>query len=470
MFTIYDGRSKFYQWDIDRKLVIADKTITQVHFANCLCPNARKCEVYEVEEGVHVVDVPNDLLTEYMDIRVWGYDSGMTKYEAVFQVQRRTKPADYVYTQEEVKAWEQIYEDTSLAKYIWEQPYIDIARVPCLPLLSLNSRKAEQRWTGPNNPTLNNRRVYDAQTELKLCIETDYESIERTIHFKEPAIMWQVNWLEGMAYVEHAYKILDTSKLHSGLEKGYVYTTFEEQGWEPKAKGNPMSNCLTHTSTMNVQCSFWFYDDGRIRILVNPIYTLEQTIDALNEAGEVVFIYLKDAEYRNWEQVCEPLDTKSKHSDDRWFYADIPSMDDNVAWSCGYYEPLYNTLHNLEEKVNDLGGNISQAVSDYLDENPVEVDMTGYATEDFVNEAVENISLTPGPQGPAGKDGKDGAQGPQGEPGDDGYTPVKGTDYWTAADKAEIVDEVLASLGTENWVFTLEDGSTITKAMVIGNV
>lgn len=46
----------------------------------------------------------------------------------------------------------------------------------------------------------------------------------------------------------------------------------------------------------------------------------------------------------------------------------------------------------------------------------------------------------PAIQGPAGKDGKDGSNGA------DGKTPVKGTDYWTAEDKAEVVAEVLASL------------------------
>ena len=65
-----------------------------------------------------------------------------------------------------------------------------------------------------------------------------------------------------------------------------------------------------------------------------------------------------------------------------------------------------------------------------------------------------------GPAGPAGAPGKDGAngetgpQGPKGDPGTPGaagHTPVKGTDYWTAADKQEIVNNVLAALpdGTE---------------------
>ena len=39
-----------------------------------------------------------------------------------------------------------------------------------------------------------------------------------------------------------------------------------------------------------------------------------------------------------------------------------------------------------------------------------------------------------------------GPQGPQGPAGPAGATPVKGTDYWTAADKAEIVQATLAAL------------------------
>lgn len=53
------------------------------------------------------------------------------------------------------------------------------------------------------------------------------------------------------------------------------------------------------------------------------------------------------------------------------------------------------------------------------------------------NAAWENVGSI---QGPAGKDGVDGSDGPA------GYTPVRGTDYWTDADKAEIkgyVDEAI---------------------------
>ena len=47
-----------------------------------------------------------------------------------------------------------------------------------------------------------------------------------------------------------------------------------------------------------------------------------------------------------------------------------------------------------------------------------------------------------------GEKGDKGDKGDTGAAGADGYTPVKGTDYWTAADKAETVDDVLAALPT----------------------
>lgn len=44
--------------------------------------------------------------------------------------------------------------------------------------------------------------------------------------------------------------------------------------------------------------------------------------------------------------------------------------------------------------------------------------------------------------------GLKGDKGDKGDPGVPGKTPVKGTDYWTAADKAEIVADTLAALPT----------------------
>lgn len=51
----------------------------------------------------------------------------------------------------------------------------------------------------------------------------------------------------------------------------------------------------------------------------------------------------------------------------------------------------------------------------------------------------------PGPKGDKGDTGETGAQGPKGdkgEPGINGTTPVKGVDYWTAADQTSIINQL----------------------------
>ena len=136
----------------------------------------------------------------------------------------------------------------------------------------------------------------------------------------------------------------------------------------------------------------------------------------------------------------------------------------------------YNTVM---EKIDRVENNIGEVVNDYLIKNPVVVDLSNYYTKSQVDAAIDAVELTPGPQGPrgpqgepgrdgqdgapgpqgepgpagpAGKDGAPGQQGPQGEPGapgapgQDGHTPVKGTDYWTETDKAEIVADVIAAI------------------------
>ena len=53
------------------------------------------------------------------------------------------------------------------------------------------------------------------------------------------------------------------------------------------------------------------------------------------------------------------------------------------------------------------------------------------------------IPAIQGIQGPQGEKGEKGDTGPAGA---NGYTPVRGTDYWTAADQEQIVSDVLAAL------------------------
>ena len=109
MFSIYDGRQKFYQWDLDRKLIVDDNTISEVHFCNRTDECSLVCEVYDLD-GLRVVNVPNVLLQTDWRINVYGYDVNYTKHNEVFEVERRSKPADYIYTETEIKNYDDLAE------------------------------------------------------------------------------------------------------------------------------------------------------------------------------------------------------------------------------------------------------------------------------------------------------------------------------------------------------------------------
>lgn len=55
-----------------------------------------------------------------------------------------------------------------------------------------------------------------------------------------------------------------------------------------------------------------------------------------------------------------------------------------------------------------------------------------------------------GTNGTNGKDGKDGTNGKDGVNGKDGYTPQKNVDYFTEADKVEMVQSVINALPKYN--------------------
>lgn len=150
---------------------------------------------------------------------------------------------------------------------------------------------------------------------------------------------------------------------------------------------------------------------------------------------------------------------------------------------------------------------------DYFDGKDGQPGKDGYTPK-------KNVDYFDGKDGQPGKDGRTPVKGVDYFDGVDGYTPIKnvdyfdgkdgytpqkGVDYWTAADKQEIaqyakdsivIPEVptnvsafnndagyltehqdlseyaklsdIPTFETEEWTFELEDGSTVTKAVVIG--
>lgn len=101
MVYIEGGRSCFYQWDVDQRLIVEHEDATEVHFANAVTDPALVCAVYE-EDGQRYADVPNILLQQPYDISAFCCCAECVRLRTTFDVIPRARPADYVYTETEV--------------------------------------------------------------------------------------------------------------------------------------------------------------------------------------------------------------------------------------------------------------------------------------------------------------------------------------------------------------------------------
>lgn len=99
MLTLNDGRAELWQWDTGRTLAV-DADCSQVHFSNKVF--GRSIDV-DVIDGV--ATIPDILLQTDKDLNVWAFvgtaENGYTKISKVIKINRRNKPADYVFTPHE---------------------------------------------------------------------------------------------------------------------------------------------------------------------------------------------------------------------------------------------------------------------------------------------------------------------------------------------------------------------------------
>ena len=96
MLTLNGGRNELWQWDTGSKLTV-DADCSQVHFSNKVF--GRSIDV-DVVDGIAII--PDILLQTDKDLTAWAFvgtaENGYTKISNVFKVNKRNKPADYVFT------------------------------------------------------------------------------------------------------------------------------------------------------------------------------------------------------------------------------------------------------------------------------------------------------------------------------------------------------------------------------------
>lgn len=98
--TLDDGRTELWQWDTGRKIVVDDKSVSEVHYSKYSSTQAITREVVDGK-----AEIPNYLLQDTHDVTVYAYsgsiENGYTMAEKTFNVIKKPKPANYVETEED---------------------------------------------------------------------------------------------------------------------------------------------------------------------------------------------------------------------------------------------------------------------------------------------------------------------------------------------------------------------------------
>ena len=98
--TLDDGRTELWQWDTGRKIVVDDKSVSEVHYSKYSSTQAITREVINGK-----AEIPNFLLQDTHAVTVYAYsgsiENGCTVAEKTFNVVKKPKPANYVETEED---------------------------------------------------------------------------------------------------------------------------------------------------------------------------------------------------------------------------------------------------------------------------------------------------------------------------------------------------------------------------------
>ena len=105
VLKLKDGRKELYQWDVGVVADVTDKNINEVHFSNL-----RYGVPFNIKVKNGTVTIPPEVLQSGAGVFCWAFvrreNGGYTKKEQVFNVEKRPRPADYVYTPTDVLTWE----------------------------------------------------------------------------------------------------------------------------------------------------------------------------------------------------------------------------------------------------------------------------------------------------------------------------------------------------------------------------
>ncbi len=497
MLTLNDGRSELWQWDTGRKLTV-DAECSQVHFSNKVFGRSVDVDV-ENEEAA----IPDVLLQSEKDICAWAFvgtaENGYTKISKVFKVNKRNKPADYVFTPTDQTTLEEIKEKLDYLESTQGPDAIKNAVEDYLkenPVVSEESDPTVPEWAKqPEKPR------YTAKEIGALPDDTQIPEIPKNVS----------------AFENDAGYLIEHQDLSDYAKKDEIPSSPADIGAQPVGDYALRSELpIVPVRSVNGKT-------GDVRLTAEDVNALPEgtpipskTSDLSNDSGFVTVAvatllnyYLKSETFAKSETYSrtdiDNLINGLESRLDAFFDTDdetLDQMSELVAY-INSNKSLIDAITTSKVSVSDIINNLTTSVEnkplgaaqgvvlknliDALGESKLDATSLPEAINTALAQAKESGEFD-GADGTPGKDGISAthswngtvltvtsASGTssadlKGEKGNDGYTPIKGVDYFDGlpGDPGKDGTSVTVSNVTESTadggsnVVTFSDGKTLT--------
>ena len=201
------------------------------------------------------------------------------------------------------------------------------------------------------------------------------------------------------------------------------------------------------TSAMPLKAWAWVKDS-------NGEYTKEEQIFIVEKRNKPSDYVYTPTEIKTWQdlqnQIGDLNNLTTTHKDNL-----VNAINDAALGGGGGSVDSVNgktgaVVLTAEDISYDNDNTVYQLLSQYLkDFETVGNALTTLEEKSHTHANKNTLDLLSDSNGKLQYNGSDvGFKGDKGDPGSDGKTPVKGTDYWTESDKAEMVADTLAALPT----------------------
>lgn len=422
MFTLQDGREHLYQWDVDRYIIVNDPNICEVHF----CNRTSDCSlVVEVKDGLAAI--PNIILQDARPIRAYAYcDDKYTLTEQQFAVKARTKPADYVYTETEVKSYE--YLDAKL-KEIEEQGFSEeTVKAAVDGYLEANPVYVPTKVSEfANDANYTDKEYVDAaDSELSLEIDNIEYNINNIIN---PTIQAKAD----KTYVDKEIAGIDIPTVPTKVsafenDKGYITEHQDISGKADKEHTHSISEVTDYVApdlspyatkqevkeavdAIDIpEVDFTGYaTETFVNDAVAGIHIPSKVSELENDKGYLTEHQSLDEYYTKGEVDTKITDAVTSGTVDLSNYYTKGETDTAISDAISAIPPTdfsnYYNKTETENIVNEAVGNISipdvstkadkehtHSINDIIDYVAPEIpSLDGYATEQYVNDAIANI-------------------------------------------------------------------------------